>query len=57
MGALCKGEKMTQLDKDIKHLEKNLETWLGFYNRVDLARANRMLSYMWELRKLKGGEK
>jgi len=48
---------MIYLDKDITHLKANLKTWHALYSKEDLARAERMLGYMTELKKLKGQQK
>ena len=45
---------MNQLDRDIKHLEGNLKHWHSLYDNKDLARANRMLNYMRQLKNKKG---
>jgi len=39
-----------QLESDIAHLKNNLKTWHALYNEEALARANRMLAYLEELK-------
>jgi hypothetical protein len=43
-----------QLERDMDHLKNNLKEWHVLYDEEDLARANRMLAYMEELRNCRG---
>ena len=44
---------MDILSKDLSRLKKNLKEWHSLYDAEDLARANRLVSYMEELKHLR----